>query len=149
MINFKKFLTEVHTIEVGQAIVAHEPTDKASSSVSNPLIRSEINQRLLIEFNSLIMAPEEGVQKIRKVLHRFGLDLPALYEANRDGDELVFIVNQFQSSQESENFYLYLIYYFKDEGSYDFYAELVDEETLQEIVQDAENDEDEEEETVE
>lgn len=129
----------------GQAIIAHEPTDQASISVSNPRIRSEINHRLSTEFNSIIIAPEEGIQKVRKVLHRFGLDLPALYEADTEGDELIFIVEQFGSSANSEEFYLYLIYYLKDEGDYDFYAELVDEQELQEIINDAEIDDDEEE----
>ena len=44
------------------------------------------------------------------------------------------------------NNYLYLIYYLTDDGRYEFYAELTDEEGLNEIMSDEEEDEDEEEE---
>jgi hypothetical protein len=43
-----------------------------------------------------------------------------------------------------EQFYLYLIYYLADDGRYDFYAELTDDEGLNEIMSDEEEDEEEE-----
>jgi hypothetical protein len=43
-----------------------------------------------------------------------------------------------------EIFYLYLIYYLTDDGRYEFYAELTDEEGLNEIMSDEEEDEEEE-----
>jgi len=145
MNSFRKYLTELDNISFGQAIIAHEPTEDASISVSNPKVRSAINHRLSTELNHMILAPEEGVQKIRKVLHYFSLDLPALYDADSDGDELIFTVEQFGSTANSEQFYLYLIYYLKDEGNYDFYAEIIDEQGVQEILDENESDEDEEE----
>ena len=42
-----------------------------------------------------------------------------------------------------EIFYLYLIYYLTDDGRYEFYAELTDEEGLNEIMSDEEEDEEE------
>jgi hypothetical protein len=36
----------------------------------------------------VITSANLGFQKIRKVLYRYGLDLPALYDINDDGDEL-------------------------------------------------------------
>lgn len=156
---FKDYLLELHNIETGQAIVAHETTSQASSSILNPRIYSEINYRFLNELNDLILSPEAGIQKIRKVLHRFGLDMPALYEADVEGDEVVFDLNQFgqaygptlcgdfktgtEDPNESPDAYLYIIYYLTDEGNYDFYAEVTNEEGLEEILSDSE-DEDEE-----
>lgn len=139
---FREYLTEIEANVVnGQAINAHEPTTEASISVSNPKVRDEINARLIIELNSAILSPQEGVQKTRKILHTFGLDLPAWYEPDLDGDEIVFPLTQF-NSPDIESFYLYLIYYLTDDGYYDFYTELVDESGLEEIMSDEEEEPD-------
>jgi len=139
---FREYLTEVDANVVnGQAIDAHEPTTEASISISNPKVRAEVNARLIIELNSVILSPQEGVQKTRKILHTFGLDLPALYEPDLDGDEIVFTLTQFDSP-DTESFYLYLIYYLTDDGYYDFYTELVDESGLEEIMSDEEEEPD-------
>jgi hypothetical protein len=68
------------------------------------------------------LSPESGIQAIRKVLHRFGFDLPALYNADPEGDEFVIDIEQFGQENLSTN--LYVIYYFTYEGVYDFYAEI-------------------------
>lgn len=154
----EKCLSELHNIEIGQDIKAHEPTERASSSIDNPKVRSEINYRLLNELNDIILSPENGVQRIRKVLHRYGLDIPALYEIDVDGDEVVFGLNQFgdvigpsvefgfdePTENEEPDAYLYMIYYLTDEGTYEFYAEVTDEEGLEEILAEDEDDEEEE-----
>lgn len=156
----KKYLTELHNIETGQAIKAQEPTESASSSIDNPKIKGEINYRLLNELNDIILSPENGIQKVRKVLHRYGLDIPVLYECDVDGDEVVFDLNQFGSiighsvefgfdadeENEKPDAYLYLIYYLTDEGTYEFYAEVTDEEGLEEILSEDDDEEDEDEE---
>ncbi len=75
MLHFKEFLN----IEPSQAEEAHEPTQRASSSVLNPIIQVEINSMLDKELmDGLIQNPQAGIQKIRKVIHRFGMDMPAL-----------------------------------------------------------------------
>jgi hypothetical protein len=63
-----------------------------SSSITDPQVREKINQDLNHELTDLILSPESGVQKIRKVLMSFGLDMPALYDAEPEGDELVLDV---------------------------------------------------------
>jgi hypothetical protein len=132
--NFKQYLAELNT-EMGQLIKA---TD--SVNITDPEIRDKINQDLNHELTDLILSPESGVQKIRKVLMSFGLDMPALYGAEPEGDELVLDV---ESMHGDEQFYLYLIYYLADDGRYDFYAELTDDEGLNEIMSDEEEDEEE------
>lgn len=132
--NFKQYLAELNT-EMGQTIKATDSVD-----ISDPQVRDKINERLNHELTDLILSPESGVQKIRKVLMSFGLDMPALYDAEPEGDELVLDVESFVGD---EQFYLYLIYYLADDGRYDFYAELTDDEGLNEIMSDEEEDEEE------
>ena len=150
--NFKQYLAEFHNIEAGQAFEKHETPTDGSISISNPRVRAEINYRLDGELDDIFLSPESGIQRVRKVLHRFSLDMPALYDADAEGDEIVIRLDQFGhvidfthliSNKVEEIFYLYLIYYLTDDGRYDFYAELTDDEGLNEIMSDEEEDEEE------
>lgn len=123
--SFKQFLAEQETAR--QSIQVPD-----SVSLSDPQVRDTINQRLNHELTDLILSPESGIQKIRKVLHLAGLEMPALYDAETEGDELVFEVGQY---------FLYLIYYLADDGRYDFYAELTDEAGLTEIMSEEDEEE--------
>ena len=128
MLHFKEFLN----IEPGQAEEAHEPTQRASSSVLNPAIQVEINSMLdkeLVEYP--IQNAQAGIQKIRKVIHRFGMDMPALYDLDPEGDEITFDLNQYDNPDVT--IYLYVLYYITDEGYYDFYAQVGDEETIDKL----------------
>jgi len=133
--NFKQYLAELNT-EMGQVIKVTDPI-----SITDPQVREKINQDLNHELTDLILSPESGIQKIRKVLMSSGLDMPALYDAETEGDELVLDIESLNGDGE---FYLYLIYYLADDGRYDFYAELTDDEGLNEIMSDEEEDEEEE-----
>jgi hypothetical protein len=151
---FKQYLNELANIEVGQAIDAHEPTDKESSDVQTPKVFMEINYRLIVELNDMILSPEQGIQKIRKVLHRFGLDMPALYEADPNGDEVIIAVKQFGQPHGitihgeittgadvvngNPDGYLYFVYYLEDNGQYEFHAEILTEMGLQNLLSDEE-----------
>jgi hypothetical protein len=150
--NFKQYLAEFHNIESGQAFEKHETPTDGSISISNPRVRAEINYRLDGELDDIFLSPESGIQRVRKVLHRFSLDMPALYDADAEGDEIVIRLDQFGRvidftnlipNKVEEIFYLYLIYYLTDDGRYDFYAELTDDEGLNEIMSDEEEDEEE------
>lgn len=133
---FKEFLNELLDIEVGEA------TDSQESMVSSTLdsdIRLSVNRRLIAELNDPVLSPEQGIQKIRKVLHNFNLDMPALYDADPEGDEMVIELEEMgQSSDDAkmENVHLYFIYYQEDNGLYEFYAEVVREGALEELLSD-------------
>lgn len=129
---FKQFVEELTSIESGQAIEAHEPTGEGSSAIDNPKIRMEINYRLTNELYSPFLSPEGGIQAIRKVLHRYGFDLPALYDADPEGDELVIELNQFGQEDLASN--IYILYYLSDEGHYEFFAEVGDDERMDELM---------------
>jgi len=98
-------------------------------------ILDEVNSQLETELQGTILSPESGIQKIRKVLGLFDMDMPALYDVDPEGEEMVFGI---------EGSYLYIIYALTDDGRYDFYAELTDEEGLSEILSDEGEDEEEE-----
>lgn len=95
-------------------------------------ILDEVNSQLETELQGTILSPESGIQKIRKVLGMFDMDMPALYDTDPEGEEMVFGI---------DGSYLYIIYALTDDGRYDFYAELTDEEGLSEILSDEGEDE--------
>ena len=131
---FKQFVEELTSIETGQAQDAHEPTGEESVSILNPNVRASINYRLMNELNDNILSPDQGVQKIRKVLHAYGFDLPSLYEPDREGDELVVELTQFGLNELDTN--IYILYYLSEQGNYEFYAEIGDEQRMEELLMD-------------
>ena len=141
---FKQFLSEMELagIEPSQAEDAHEPTGEGKTSIDNPKIRMEANYRLTNELYTPFLSPEGGIQAIRKVLHRFGFDMPALYDADPEGDEIVFELDQYGIGDYETN--IYILYYLTDEGHYEFYAEIGDDERMEELMSDEELDEEEE-----
>ncbi len=120
---FSKFL-----VEMDQVIPAQQSSE-------NPIVNSEINSQLSVELDGIITSPNLGIQKIRKVLFRYGLDLPAIYEVLEEGDE-------FAIELDGELF-LYVLYYLTDEGNYDFYAEVTDWNGVDELMSDEEDQEEE------
>jgi hypothetical protein len=122
------------TIFGGQAIDAHEPSGEDSISALNPNLITEINFRLRNELDDILLNADQGIQKIRKTLHRYGFDLPAIYEADREGDELVIELNQFGFDDIESN--IYILYYMTDRGVYDFYAEVGDDKRMDELLSD-------------
>lgn len=138
---FKQFVEELTGIDASQAQDAHEPTGEGKTSVDNPKIRMEVNYRLVNELYSPFLSPEGGIQAIRKVLHRFGFDMPALYDADPEGDEIIFELDQYGIGEYETN--IYILYYLTDEGHYEFYAEIGDDERMDELMSDEELDEEE------
>lgn len=153
---FKNYLAELYNIEAGQADERHEiPAGENSSSISNPKIKAEMNYRLMNELGNNHLSPQSGIQAIRKVLHRFHFDLPALYDVDPESDELAIELDQFgqvfnypetnelekgeQLSKDPQVHYIYIIYYLTEKGNYEFYAEVVDADTLDDILADTED----------
>lgn len=154
--SFKKYLTELYNIEAGQAEEKHEiPAGENSSSISNPKIRAEMNYRLMNELGNNHLSPQSGIQAIRKVLHRYSFDLPALYDIDPESDELAIELDQFGIVKDPEDIaqnvpegdklskdpvvhYIYIVYYLSENGNYEFYAEIVDSDTLDEILAETE-----------
>ena len=137
---FKEYLQELDLsgVEDAQAEKAHEPTGEASSQITNPRIRMEINYRLTNELYGPFLSPEGGIQSIRKVLHRYGFDMPALYDADPEGDEIAFEIEQFGQDNLATN--IYILYYLTAEGHYEFFAEVGDDARMDELMTEGEED---------
>lgn len=113
-----------------------EPTEN-KPSVGSDVVDS-INDQLVSELEGFIMSPEMGVQKIRKVLMRYGIDMPAIYGLDSEGDEITMRVET-----PTEETIIYFIYALDDNGGYEFYAELTDEEGLENLLSDEDDSEEE------
>ena len=111
-----------------------------SLKISNPRVRADINLRLSRELVE-VKSPYSGIQTVRKVLSRHALDIPTLYDLNPQEDELSIELNQFGNELSVEEYSMYILYYLADDGTYDFYAEAIDNESLDEILADEEDEE--------
>ena len=111
---FKEFLSELAMPEV-------------SLMARDVAIEEEINRQLEMGLKDVILSPQIGLYKIRKVLNRFGYDLPTSYVPDQDGDEVVLDIHGSDSL-------LYVLYYQTDDGNYDFYAHVDDDEGIEEIL---------------
>jgi|TARA_R100000541_G_scaffold51571_2_gene59101 hypothetical protein len=140
--NFKQYLSQTVATESGQAIATLTPNGLGAASISNPRVRADINLRLSRELVE-VRSPYSGIQTVRKVLGRHALDIPTLYDLNPQEDELTIELNQFGNELSVEEYSMYILYYLADDGTYDFYAEAIDNESLDEILADEEVDEDE------
>ena len=108
---------------------------------SDNLDSEPINQKLDDTLSQNFLSPESGIQVIRKVLHFYGLDVPALYGADPEGDEIVLEIGRFAQLDMSTN--IYILYYLTDDGHYEFFAEIGDEARMNELMSDSEEEEDE------
>jgi hypothetical protein len=111
---FKEFVNEL--------AVPHLPPVSLEGAVAESL-----NRQLDIHLNDKILSPQIGLYKIRKVLNSYGFDLPALYEVEPEGDEVIFDLGD-------TDYFVYILYYLTDDGVYDFYALVTDEEGIEEIM---------------
>ena len=122
---FKKYLDEMVAIENDQGEMESEESEDLS----------QVNFRLADELDDTFISPESGILAIRKVLEKFDLELSALYGVNPDGEEIVTDIGETS---------LYILYNPTDDGRYEFYAEIGDEERMEELLSDEEIDEEEE-----
>lgn len=98
------------------------------TSIAIDVVNEEsINKQLSKELSSTILSPQIGFYIIRKVLRSFGYEIPSSYEIETDGDEVILDIIGTDSL-------LYVLYYISDDGSYDFYALIEDEEGLEELI---------------
>jgi hypothetical protein len=122
---FKQYLDEMSLVENDQEEMESEQSEDFS----------QINFRLANELDDTFISPESGILAIRKVLDDFDLDLSALYGTSPDGEEVIVDLDKTN---------IYILYSPTDDGRYEFYAEVGDEERMEELMSDEETDEEEE-----
>ena len=96
---------------------------------------SQVNFRVANELDDTFISPESGILAIRRVLEKFDLELSTLYGVSLEGEEIVTDIGKTK---------LYILYNPTDDGRYEFYAEIGDEERMEELLSDEEFDEEEE-----
>jgi hypothetical protein len=126
---FKQYLNEL--AELGQPIVVQSMPPGHEEGPA----QTEINNRLDRDLNDVLLSPESGLQRIRKVLSAYGHDMPALYDADPEGDEVILDLE--------DDLGVYIIYYLTDDDNYEFYAEVGKESRMEELLSDGENKEEE------
>jgi hypothetical protein len=82
----------------------------------------QVNDELGEALDSYVPSIVDAFQTIRSILISNGLTMPETYEFDTEGDECVFELNP--------GIYLYVIFYHTDDGQYDIFAEVTDEEGL-------------------
>jgi hypothetical protein len=87
------------------------------------------------ELDDTFISPESGILAIRRVLEKFDLELSTLYGVSLEGEEVVTDIGKTK---------LYILYNPTDDGRYEFYAEIGDEERMEELLSDEEFEEEEE-----
>ncbi len=127
--NFKEFLSESYGTFINQ-----EP------DVPQDQVIRLANQYLQKELTATFESPDEAFFKIRKILLRFFIELPPVYDLDEEGDELVFYLKEFQrtNNHNAIDAYLYVLYYLTDDDRYDFYAEITDKENIEKFIEDGE-----------
>jgi hypothetical protein len=121
MIDFKSFLTE----EIVE--------DTIVESVVDSTVVSGVNDALYKNLDAPFLTPHAGMQEIRKILFMYGIDMPAVFELDDDGGELVLDANSYGDSHLG---LLYILYSLSDEGYYEFYAEVTDEAGIEKLLAD-------------
>jgi hypothetical protein len=127
--NFKEFLSESYGTFINQ-----EP------DVPQEQVIRLANQYLQKELTGTFESPDEAFFKIRKILIRFFIELPPVYDLDKEGDEVVFYLKEFQrtNNHNAIDAYLYVLYYLTDDDRYDFYAEITDEDNIEKFIEEGE-----------
>ena len=115
--NFKEFITE--------SIDESMPSPGIDSDVVKKL-----NLLLYIELEKPVLTIEAGISKIRKILYLEGIAFESFFDLESEGDEI--------ATQLTDNDYLYILFYPTDDGFYDFYAEVTDENGIVEAMSETE-----------
>lgn len=98
-----------------------------------------VNRALEDSLSDNVLTPQSGFQRIRKVLFRYRLDMPAIYELDNESGELVLDVFDLEMKVKTN---LYTIYSLNEDGYFEFYSEIGDSDRMDELLSDEEEPED-------
>jgi hypothetical protein len=120
--NFKEFI-----IESGENLPASAMPGLPEET------RQKLNLFLLIELEKPVLTVEGGISRIRKILYTEGVAFESFSDLDTEGDEIATQLNDVD--------YLYILYFPTDDGYYDFYAEVTDENGIIEAMSETEGEE--------
>jgi len=95
-----------------------------------------LNDQFSDAFEMPILSPAIGYGRVHQLMSNYKLILPVFaHSLDPMEDEHIYLING------SKQLFLYLAYVQNDNGLYDFYAEIMDEPTLNDFLFSAEDDE--------
>lgn len=98
-------------------------------------IIAQVNRALEDSLSDNVLTPQSGFQRIRKILFRYRLDMPATYDLDPESDEEVIDIHSMESNAATK---LYVIYSLNEDGYFEFYAEVGDSDRMNELLSDEE-----------
>jgi hypothetical protein len=110
-------------------MINNDQYDDGGNSPSN---YQGINNQLNDTLENPIITPQSGMQRVRNILSRYGIDMPIVFDMDDDGDEYAFKVG---------DHYLYFIYGKMENDLYEAYSEISDESRLSELMDDSDEEE--------
>lgn len=119
--NFKEFITE----SLDESMLGMPGIDSET--------KQKLNLLLLIELEKPVLTIEAGMSKIRKILYLEGIAFESFSDLEEEGDEI--------ATQLNDADYLYILYFPTDDGYYDFYAEVTDENGIIQAMSETEGEE--------
>jgi len=142
MKKFKEYLSE--------EVVPQALSDKGFIGVEDESVRDNINSLLNGVTARPVVTPYISLERVRKVLSYYHIFLPAHQFMQGDCGNKVFNISQFGEKYGQTNdgkfvtksdspYSLYFEYQMNDAGLYDIYAEVVDDDELEEILSDFED----------
>lgn len=142
MKKFKEYLSE--------EVVPQSLSNKEFIGIEDESVRDNINSLLNGVTNRPVVTPYISLERVRKVLSYYHIFLPAHQFMQGDCGNKVFNISQFGEKYGQTNdgkfvtksdspYSLYFEYQMNDSGLYDIYAEVVDDDELEEILSDFED----------
>jgi len=101
-------------------------------------ISNQVNDQLGQQLDELTPSIEQAFQTIRAILGLHGYSFEEGLVYDEEGDELVL---ELKNTDSEERCFLYVIFYRTDDGLYDFFAEVTDEEGVDELMSEDESEE--------
>jgi hypothetical protein len=151
---------------INEEITPQALTDKNFVGVENSSVRDNINSLLNGVTTKSVVTPYVSLERVRKALAYYHIFLPAHQFMEGNSGNVIFNISQFGEkygqtntgefvSKSDSPYFLYFEYQMNDLGLFDVFAEVVDDDELEELLgdyesemDDSEEDDDDEDDTV-
>jgi hypothetical protein len=145
MKTFQQYLNEDNFPQVRLAVGLEKGHDEIN--INNKAVRDKINNQLAFVTTDSYLTPYLGLEKIRKVLATYHIFVPKYVLFDNDQDIAVFEINQFgsifdnlpNSKGDNPNYYIYFEFLMQSYGNYNIFCELVTDDELESLVNDADD----------
>jgi hypothetical protein len=142
---------------INEEITPQALTDKNFVGVENSSVRDNINSLLSGVTTKSVVTPYVSLERVRKALAYYHIFLPAHQFMEGNSGNVIFNISQFGEkygqtntgefvSKSDSPYFLYFEYQMNDVGLFDVFAEVVDDDELEELLGDYESEMDDSEE---